>query len=190
MKITVIVDAQNDFIDGVLGTPEAQTAIPAIVSKLEAMEDGENLILFTKDTHQANYLETQEGKNLPITHCIEGTRGWSIAKSISSYVDNCNKFLTYSTKNIIKGRFYKSTFGSIELATELKKIVNMKDVNVEEITFVGLCTDICVISNVLLAKAFCPETLITVDSSCCAGTTPEMHEAALKVMASCQVNII
>lgn len=190
MKITVIVDVQNDFVDGALGTPEAQAIVPRIVDKLTEMNGGNHLILFTKDTHQDNYLDTQEGKNLPIPHCIEGTPGWSIVKPISSYVDYSNKFLTYSTKGIIKGRFLKSTFGSIELASELRKIVNMENVDVEEITFMGLCTDVCVISNVLLAKAFCPETLITVDSSCCAGTTPEKHKIALEGMAACQVNII
>ena len=190
MKIMVIVDMQNDFVTGPLGSPEAQAVVPKIVERLEAAEGSQCLVLFTKDTHQPNYLETQEGKNLPVEHCIEGTSGWSIVKPIASYVDYSGKFLTYSAKNIIKGRFYKPTFGSIQLVEELKKICEMPDVDVEEIIFMGVCTDICVVSNVLMTKAYCPEVQITVDAECCAGVTPERHIAALETMKSCQVNVI
>ncbi len=190
MKIMVIVDMQNDFVTGPLGTPEAQAIVPKIVDKLEQADGSEYLVLFTKDTHQNDYMDTQEGKNLPVPHCIEGTPGWSIVKPIASYVDYSGKFLTYSAKNIIKGRFYKPTFGSLELAAELRKICELPDVDVEEIIFMGVCTDICVVSNVLMTKAYCPEVLVTVDAECCAGVTPDRHVAALETMKSCQVNVI
>lgn len=190
MKIMVIVDMQNDFVTGPLGSPEAQAIVPKIVDKLEQANGSEYLVLFTKDTHQSDYMDTQEGKNLPVPHCIEGTSGWSIVKPIASYVDYSGKFLTYSAKDIIKGRFYKPTFGSLELAAELRKICELPDVDVEEIIFMGVCTDICVVSNVLMTKAYCPEVLVTVDAECCAGVTPDRHVAALETMKSCQVNVI
>lgn len=190
MKIMVIVDMQNDFVTGPLGSSEAQAIVPKIVDKLEQANGSEYLVLFTKDTHQSDYMDTQEGKNLPVPHCIEGTSGWSIVKPIASYVDYSGKFLTYSAKDIIKGRFYKPTFGSLELAAELRKICELPDVDVEEIIFMGVCTDICVVSNVLMTKAYCPEVLVTVDAECCAGVTPDRHVAALETMKSCQVNVI
>lgn len=186
MKIVVIVDMQNDFVDGVLGTEEAKKIVPNITSRLRELKG--SLVLFTKDTHYEDYLETQEGQNLPVPHCIYMTPGWSIVKDISSLVDYSNDYLSYSGANVMKGRFLKKTFGSIELAKTLREIVN--ECQIDEITFMGLLTDICVISNVLITKAFCPETLITVDASCCAGLTPEKHKAALEVMESCQIKVI
>ena len=189
MKIVVVVDMQNDFIDGVLGTPEAQAIVPVMIERLHELDDGNTLLLLTKDTHQADYLETQEGKNLPVPHCIEGTTGWCINKQISSYIDYGSKFFGYSNHDIRNSRFLKSTFGSIKLAEVIKEIVD-EIKKVDEIILMGVCTDICVVSNALLLKAYCPETLITVDASCCAGVTPESHTAALTTMKMCQINVI
>lgn len=191
MKIVIVVDMQNDFIDGALGSPEAQAIVPVMVDRLKELDDGNTLLFFTKDTHFANYLETQEGKNLPVAHCIEGTLGWSINKQISSYADYCSNFLTYSTPDIRKSRILKTTFGSLELANIIRSLVNDNPhIDVDEIILMGVCTDICVISNAMLLKAYCPEVPITVDASCCAGVTPESHRNALAAMKMCQINII
>ena len=191
MKIVIVVDMQNDFIDGALGSPEAQAIVPVMVDRLKELDDGNTLLFFTKDTHSADYLNTQEGKNLPVTHCIEETPGWSINKQISSYVDYNSNFLTYSTFNIRKSRVLKHTFGSIELADTIRELVYEKsDIEIDEIILMGVCTDICVISNAMLLKAYCPEVPITVDASCCAGVTPESHKNALAAMKMCQINII
>lgn len=191
MKIVIVVDMQNDFIDGTLGSPEAQAIVPVMVDRLKELDDGNTLLFFTKDTHSADYLDTQEGKNLPVTHCIEETPGWSINKQISSYVDYNSNFLTYSTFNIRKSRVLKHTFGSIELADTIRELVYEKsDIEIDEIILMGVCTDICVISNAMLLKAYCPEVPITVDASCCAGVTPESHKNALAAMKMCQINII
>ena len=194
MKIVVVVDMQNDFIDGVLGSPEAQAIVPVMVDRLKELDDGNTLIFLTKDTHFANYLDTQEGKNLPVAHCIEGTSGWSINKQISSYVDYGSNFLTYSTYDIRKSRVLKHTFGSTDLADIIRELVYEKykhpDIEIEEIILMGVCTDICVISNAMLLKAYCPEIPITIDASCCAGVTPESHKNALAAMKMCQINVI
>lgn len=191
MKIVVVVDMQNDFIDGVLGTPEAQAIVPVMVDRLRELDDGETLLFFTKDTHSADYLETQEGKNLPVEHCIEGTPGWSINKQISSYADYGSNFLTYSTHNIRKSRVLKPTFGSLELANTIRGLVNDNPhIVIDEVILMGVCTGICVISNAMLLKAYCPELLVTVDASCCACVTPESHKNALAAMKMCQINII
>ena len=191
MKIIVVVDMQNDFIDGALGSPEAKAIVPVMVERLKELDDGKTVLFFTKDTHSKNYLETQEGKNLPVEHCIEGTTGWSINKQISSYADYGSKFFSYSTHDIRKGRVLKPTFGSLELANTIRGLVNDNPyIEIDEIILMGVCTDICVVSNALLLKAYCPETLITVDASCCAGVTPETHAAALTTMKSCQINVI
>lgn len=186
MKILVLVDLQEDFINGSLGTPEAQTIVPKVVDKLRNYPDkGNTLLLYTKDTHKKNYLETFEGKRLPVEHCIENTPGWCINKEIASWGDN-NDFLYCSCAEVIKSRIYKSTFGSDILRDLLIEYQN----EIEEIEFVGLCTDICVISNVLMARQALPNVKITVDASCCAGTTLEAHKAALLVMKSCQIDVI
>ena len=190
MKIVVVVDMQNDFIDGVLGSPEAQAIVPVMGERLKELDDGNTLIFLTKDTHFANYLETQEGKNLPVAHCIEGTSGWSINKQISSYVDYGSNFLTYSTHDIRKSRVLKTTFGSIELASTIRGLAyDNPHISIDEVILMGVCTDICVISNAMLLKAYCSELPITVDASCCAGVTPESHKAALETMKMCQINI-
>ncbi len=188
MKIIVIVDMQNDFITGALGSPEAQAIVPIMIERLKELNSSENLVLFTKDTHYANYMDTQEGKNLPVPHCIEGTPGWSIVKDISSVVDYGGNFCSYSAKDIMKSRILKNTFGSIRLAEIIKSL--LPDNPIDEVILMGVCTDICVVSNAMLIKAFCPEVPITVDASCCAGVTPERHLAALETMKSCQIKVI
>lgn len=198
MKIVVVVDMQNDFINGVLGTPEAQAIVPVMVDRLHELDDGNTLLFFTKDTHSLDYYNTQEGQKLPVAHCIEGTPGWSINKQISSYTDYGSNFLTYSTHDIRKSRVLKHTFGSIELADIIRNLSHkclaasnkVPDTKIDEVILMGVCTDICVVSNALLLKAYCPEIPITVDASCCAGVTPETHAAALTTMKSCQINVI
>lgn len=186
MKILVLIDLQKDFIDGALGSPEAQAIVPRVVEKINNYDNKSNvLVLYTKDTHYDNYMDTLEGSYLPIPHCIENTPGWSINKEITNAVEK-NRFLSYSSDKIIKSRVYKNTFASDDLR---KFFERFKD-DIEEVEFCGLCTDVCVISNVLMARMVLPEVEITVDSSCCAGVTPEKHQAALEVMRSCQINVI
>lgn len=171
MNVLVVVDMQNDFIDGALGTKEAQAIVPKVVDKIKNF-DGK--VFFTRDTHEDNYMETQEGINLPVPHCLECTTGWELAPAIQELVEN--------------EPIDKTTFGSVQLGMILEELD--EDEIIESITFVGLCTDICVISNALIAKAFLPEVPIIVDSSCCAGVTPESHENALNAMKACQIKII
>ena len=186
MKILCLIDLQNDFIDGALGTQESKEVVPRIVDKLNNYSDKSNTcVLYTKDTHGNDYLDTLEGTMLPIPHCIENTPGWSINKEIKRAV-KANRFLSYSSGNIINSRVYKNTFGSDDLR---EFFIKFKD-KIESIEFLGLCTDICVISNVLMARQTLPNTEIYVDASCCAGTTVDKHQAALEVMKSCQINII
>lgn len=187
MHILAIIDAQYAFINGVLGSKEAEIAAENIAKYLHNYNKPYTLALATKDTHYKNYLDTSEGKKLPIPHCIEFTPEWSIYKPISQEIDS-GKFYTYSTADIRKGRILKNTFGSERLIEVLKEI--QKDVEIESITFMGLDTDVCVISNVLMTKAALPETPIYVVADCCAGITPEKHAAALNVMESCQIEII
>lgn len=168
MKILVVVDMQNDFIDGALGTPEAVSIVPYVKQVIEFF-DGK--VLFTRDTHFADYMDTQEGKNLPVPHCIKDTDGWRIRKEL----DALRKTPAID----------KITFGSKDLVDILKG-----EPSIESITFVGLCTDICVISNVMLTKAFFPEIPLIVDAKACAGVTPESHQNALAAMKMCQVRIV
>ena len=168
MKILVVVDMQKDFIDGALGTPEAVAIVPYVKEVIETF-DGK--VLFTRDTHFANYMDTQEGKNLPVPHCIQGTPGWEIHPDLEAL----------RTTEAID----KRTFGSSALPQVLAK-----DEKIDSITFVGLCTDICVISNVMLTKAFFPEVPLFVDAKACAGVTPQSHKNALEAMKVCQVTIV
>lgn len=170
MKILVVIDMQVDFITGSLANKEGEKIVGKIKEKIENYKNSGNEVIFTQDTHPENYLKTQEGKKLPIEHCIRGTEGWRIVPE-----------LRYNECII----FEKPTFGSVELA---KYLSTLEDV--EEIEFVGVCTDICVISNVIIVKAKMPEVPIKVDSTCCAGTTIENHENALKAMSMCQIDII
>ena len=181
MKILIVVDAQNDFISGVLGTPEAEAAIPYITEKVNEADDN-TLIVYTRDTHYANYLDTPEGKKLPIEHCIEGTNGWQIDSRV--YKDDC----------LILN---KHTFGIRNWDNILDDIYPVLDIypitdSLEEIELCGFCTDICVISNALNLQSYfhTAGVPITVDAKACAGVTPEKHNAALDVMESCQINVI
>lgn len=169
-KILVVVDMQNDFIDGALGTKEAVAIVPRVKAKIESF-DGK--VIFTRDTHPESYLESQEGRLLPVDHCIKGSDGWQISSELTPFCKD--------------EPVDKPTFGSVELG-ELLKAENQKD-ELESITFIGLCTDICVISNALLAKAFLPEVKIMVDAECCAGVTPESHKNALEAMKVCQITV-
>lgn len=173
-KILLVIDMQNDFIDGSLGTPEAVAIVGNVVKKIESyIADPDGDVFATRDTHQPDYLETQEGKNLPVEHCIEGTGGWQLRPEIAALIPEDHIF-------------NKPTFGSTELAAAMKALY--QDAN-GDLTFelVGLCTDICVASNALLLKATLPEAVISIDPACCAGVTPEKHVAALETMRSCQI---
>ena len=175
-KLLIVVDMQNDFITGALGSPQAQAIVPAVARKIiESINSGSQIIL-TKDTHPDNYLDTMEGKNLPVVHCIKGTAGWQIAEDIAIAIHQEE----YDKYRI----FEKPAFGSLELAKQIA------DGGFDEVELCGLCTDICVVSNALILKAQLPETTITVDARCCAGVTQESHKAALLTMRMCQVNIL
>lgn len=169
----VVVDMQKDFIDGVLGTSEAVEIVEKIVEKMRTF-DGE--VIFTRDTHFDNYLETQEGKYLPVPHCKKGSSGWQLQERIAAVKPENAKI------------FDKNTFASVELASYLSE-VNEKE-GIEQITFVGVCTDICVISNAMLVKAYMPEVEIVIDAKCCAGVTPKSHNNALEAMKMCQIIIV
>lgn len=186
MRVLVVVDVQRDFVDGALGSIAAQSIIPYMRERIKDYADGETLILFTKDTHEENYLETFEGVRLPVEHCVRGTPGWSLVKDISTLADGYSNFLIFSGEEVIRSRILKNTFGSIKLCEILKQYEN----EITDITFMGFCTDVCVISNVLMARAYLPNTRIIVDASCCAGTTLDKHLAALEVMKSCQIDVI
>lgn len=170
MRVLVIVDMQNDFIDGALGTAEARAILPALQKKLEEYRRAGDTVLFTRDTHTAEYLSTQEGKNLPVPHCIRGTEGWQIHSSLDTA--NCRIF-------------DKSAFGSVELGRYIASLPRL-----EQVELAGVCTDICVISNAMLIKAFEPEVPVYVDGRCCAGVTPESHRRALEAMAVCQIHVL
>lgn len=183
--ILIIVDAQNDFIDGSLGTKEAVSAVDNIVKKIEKF-DGDTIIC-TLDTHNEDYLTTKEGKRLPIKHCIKNSDGWKISKRIIDAI-NAKEFASHNKTVFFK--IEKPTFGSEELTAWLSGSLDETNTTYS-ITIVGFCTDICVISNALMLKAHCFENAeITVDASCCAGVTPEKHNAAIEVMRSCQINVI
>ena len=167
MDILIVVDMQNDFISGSLGTTEARAIVENVADKIKSFN---GKVIFTRDTHEDDYMNTQEGKKLPVSHCVIGSEGWQIHPDLAPYA-----------REVID----KPTFGSVVLA----HLISAMD-NVESITLVGICTDICVISNAMLLKAFMPEVPIFVDASCCAGVTPESHKTALAAMKSCQINII
>lgn len=167
-KVLIVVDMQNDFVSGSLGTKEAEAIVANVKVKVEQYRSSGDEVLFTRDTHTELYMDTQEGKYLPVVHCVKGTKGWEIVKELETYVEKV---------------FDKPTFGSLELAEYIV------DGDYTEIELIGLCTDICVVSNALLLKANLPEVQISVDSSCCAGVTPESHEAALTTMKMCQIQV-
>lgn len=169
--VLIVIDMQKDFIDGALGTPEAVAIVPKVVEKVKSFEGD---VLFTRDTHPEWYMDTQEGRNLPVPHCIEGQPGWEIYPELEQM---------RKTEAI-----NKISFGSTMLPERLLMMNAME--HIDSITLVGLCTDICVISNALILKAFFPETPMMVDASCCAGVTPESHKNALEAMKMCQIRII
>lgn len=172
-KILVVVDMQKDFVDGALGTKEAAAIVDNVAGKINSHN---GLIFATYDTHFENYAETSEGKNLPVPHCIKGSDGWKLDSRVEAALKN-KEFTAVE----------KITFGSVDLPNEIKKACGDEDFEIE---LVGLCTDICVISNALILKANFPEAAISVDAGCCAGVTPETHNAALTAMKCCQINII
>ena len=174
-NVLIIVDMQNDFIDGMLGTKEAQAIVPNVEKKIEEYQNKNDTIIFTRDTHYDNYLDTAEGKKLPISHCIRGTEGWKIGLKVNP--DN------YKIVN-------KISFGYDKWEEIISNLVFCEDIQDCTIELVGLDTDTCVISNALIIKALFPEINIVVDASCCAGSTPDKHKAALEVMKSCQIEVI
>ena len=170
-KILLVIDMQNDFIDGALGTPEAEAVVENVKDKIRSYPAED--VFATMDTHGDDYMDTQEGKYLPVPHCIRGTKGWEIRPDIRRLL----------TGAVI---YEKPTFGSTLLAEDLKKISETEEIELE---LAGICTDICVVSNALILKASFPEMPIAVDAACCAGVTPEKHEAALETMGSCQIDV-
>ena len=170
-EILVVVDMQNDFVTGPLGTPEARTILPKVAEKVKNFP---GRVLFTRDTHEENYLESREGRALPVPHCIRGTRGWEI----------CPELETLRKEEPVD----KPTFGSTGLG-EVLRAADQYGEKIGKITLASVCTDICVISNALLLRAFLPEAEIAVDAACCAGVTPESHQTALRAMKACQITI-
>ena len=164
-KTLIVVDMQNEFIDMALGTKEAVAIVPNVKAKIEQYAEAGQEIIFTRDTHGEDYLDTPEGKKLPVPHCIRGTKGWQIADGL--YVPGCK---------IID----KPNFGW----------PNWKEETLEEVELIGLCTDICVVSNALIIKAMFPNAKVSVDPACCAGVTPDSHAAALKTMQMCQIDVV
>lgn len=180
MKVLIVVDMQNDFIDGVLGSKEAQEIVPNVCKKIQEYQKEDCEVIFTMDTHGNDYLETYEGKNLPVAHCVKGTKGWLINDEIMK----CFKCLKNRPFEVQKKTFAEPYLYDVISAKRAKKLSN--DLEIE---LVGVCTDICVVSNALLLKAYFPDIDISVDASCCAGTSVDNHNAALQTMKSCQIKI-
>ena len=172
-KFLVVVDMQKDFVDGALGSKEAVAIVPAAAKKIREFEGD---IFVTYDTHSDNYMDTAEGKKLPVPHCIKGTAGWELNGEVMKALEG-KKFIPVE----------KNTFGSVDLPALIREAAGDDEFTIEVI---GLCTDICVVSNALIIKANFPEATITVDQACCAGVTPEKHEAALETMRSCQIDVM
>ena len=173
MRYLIVVDMQRDFVTGVLGTKEAQQILPAVVDRVQSF-DGQ--VIFTRDTHQSDYMETQEGKFLPVPHCIQNSEGWHLVEPLEE-IQTKRQYPVYD----------KVTFGCPELARDLA-LANQQE-PIESIELIGVCTDICVVSNALTIKAHLPEVPLYVDPACCAGVTPQAHEAALTTMSSCQIQM-
>lgn len=177
MKVLVVVDMQNDFVTDALGTAEAVAIVPAVVERVKQAREAGERIFFTRDTHESVYLQTQEGQKLPVEHCLRGSRGWEIVPQLKALSEAPGVEI-----------LDKPSFGSTVLGERLRALD--AEEGVETITLVGLCTDICVISNALLAKAFLPEVPIRVEAACCAGVTPASHENALAAMRVCQIEVV
>lgn len=168
-RLLIVVDMQRDFIDGALGTPEAVKILPAVRARIRAARERGEEVAFTRDTHAPDYLSTQEGKKLPVPHCLRGSAGWQLAEGLAAEGEQI---------------FDKPAFGSPALASYVRAG------NYASVELIGVCTDICVISNALLVKAFCPELPVSVRADCCAGVSPESHARALEAMRACQVDIL
>ena len=168
-EVLIVIDMQKDFLTGALANANEKTVTKNVKKKIQSWRNAGKEILFTRDTHGENYMQTQEGKILPVPHCIKNTDGWQIVEGLNEPTDKV---------------FDKPTFGSVELATYVQAG------GYDRVELVGVCTDICVVSNAILIKAFCPETVVAVDGACCAGVTQESHDAALKTMAACQVELV
>ena len=181
-KITIVVDMQNDFLTGALANPDAVDIIPSILEEIKTAD----YVVYTRDTHGSDYMETQEGKKLPVPHCIKDTWGWEIVDELNpNSIPNLNGTTSWSVVN-------KPTFGYVDIwkdyvFSSLMDTIGQKNI---EVTFCGTCTDICVVSNALIVKSLYPEVVVNVKADACAGLTPEKHKAALEVMSSCQINII
>ena len=173
-KITIVIDMQNDFLTGALANPDAVSIIPSVIEEIKSAD----YVVYTRDTHGSNYMETQEGKKLPVPHCINGTWGWQIVEEL---IPSSINYVIYD----------KPSFGYVNIWKDefFTQLVNENGTNVE-VTFCGTCTDICVVSNALIVKSLYPELTVNVKADACAGLTPEKHKAALDVMSSCQINII
>ncbi len=174
-RFLIVVDMQNDFIDGSLGTAEAQAIVPAAAERIRQCRAAGWDVIATLDTHEENYLDTAEGRKLPVRHCVRGTDGWRLNPGIEAALGDAP-------------RVEKPTFGSVRLPGILAE--RAEGGEPAEIEVIGLCTDICVVSNALLLKAHYPEEAIAVRRACCAGVTPERHDAALETMASCQIEVL
>ena len=191
MKVLIVVDMQKDFIDGALGSDEAKAIVPKVAEAIRAAANTQTLILFTQDTHNTDYMNTQEGKNLPVLHCVYGTSGYDInneiLKAYNEVKDSTLKiedFYDYYKSPFIE----KPTFGSLKLMNMLFNLDQKQKIS--EITLMGVCTGICVLSNTILAKTVLTEVPVNVVAECCACVTPETHKTALEAMKLCQINII
>ena len=173
-KLLIVVDVQNDFVTDALRNEEAINKLPNVVATVKKAKANGDTVWFTRDTHHENYMETQEGKKLPVPHCLMGSKGWEIVDELQSFTKDADTIV-----------FDKPTFGSTSLGVEIARYPDLK-----EVTLIGYCTDICVVSNALIIKAFNPELKVRVIESCCAGVTVESHNAALKTMESCQVEVV
>ena len=179
--ILIVVDMQNDFIDGALGTPEAKMIVPNVIKKIKSYNNVDSFVFATRDTHDENYLETEEGKNLPVKHCVPSLSGWRIH-------DDVYDALLGLGEEVYTFYINKPTFGALELGAKLRQLTILYDI--ENVEVIGLCTDICVISNAIIAKSALPNAHIKVDASCCAGVTPESHNRALDSMQTLQIEIV
>ena len=195
-NVFIVVDMQNDFVDGALGTPEAQAIVNKVADQIRARANKDTILLVTKDTHGTDYMETLEGKNLPVAHCIKNTYGWELAPALQEAIyDTRDKYhgfdsyFPYVSDHIIQ----KPSFGSIDLQNLLYLLddeTGMQSGDIAEITLMGLCTGICVLSNAILCKATMPEVPVKVIEDCCACVTPDSHKTAIDAMKLCQIEII
>ena len=195
-NVFIVVDMQNDFVDGALGTPEAQAIVNKVADQIRARANKDTILLVTKDTHNTDYMETLEGKNLPVAHCIKNTHGWELAPAIQEAIyDTRDKYFGFDSyfPYVADHIVCKPTFGSMDLQNLLFVIDDMTGTQsgeIAEITLCGLCTGICVLSNAILCKATMPEVPIKVIEDCCACVTPASHQTALDAMKLCQIEII